>query len=88
MIVTRELAWLAIVRRFARSLEGLAFWRFENKAFVALVLHPRMPKKAIIVRTMTALGTADVRYGNEPMLGKLLNEPHHVPARAVQFLAQ
>ena len=44
------------------------FLRFENKARVALVLHPRMPEKTIIVRAMTALGIADVCYGNEPSL--------------------
>jgi hypothetical protein len=64
MDVTRGLACFAVVRRFRRSLERFVFWRLENKARVALVLHPRMPKRAIIVRTMTALGIADACYGN------------------------
>jgi hypothetical protein len=59
MDVTRGLACFAVVRR-----ERFVFWRLENKARVALVLHPRMPKRAIIVRTMTALGIADACYGN------------------------
>ena len=51
-------------------------------------IHPRMPKKAVVVRTMSALGTADVCYGNEPMRRQLLNKPRHVPASAMEFFRQ
>jgi hypothetical protein len=37
---------------------------------------------------VTARGIGDVCYGNEPMRRKLLNKPHHVPSRAMEFLGQ
>jgi hypothetical protein len=71
-----------------KSIERLAFWGCQDKARVALVLHPRMPEKAVVVCTMAALGIAEVCYGNEPVSGKLPNKPHYVPAGAMQFLRQ
>jgi hypothetical protein len=53
-----------------------------NFAF-ALGLHPMMPEEAVVICTMAALRVVDVRYGNEPMRGKLLNKPNHVTAGAM-----
>src|SRR4029077_17056443 len=71
-----------------RGIEGFAFWRCQNEASVALGLHPGMPEKTVVIRTIAALGIADVRYGNEPMRGQFLNEPDHMAARAMKFFGE
>src|SRR6476620_9334561 len=47
-----------------------------------------MPEKTGVIRTIAALGIADVRYGNEPMRGQFLNEPDHMAARAMKFFGE
>jgi hypothetical protein len=47
-----------------------------------------MPEKAIVVRTTTALGIANVCYGNEPMRGQFLNKPDHMAARAMKLFGE
>ena len=82
--VPRGCAYLVIVRcRVLRDIKRFAFWRCQNKARVVLGLHPRMPEKPVVVRTMSALGIANVCYSDQPMRGKLLNKPRHVPPRAM-----
>jgi hypothetical protein len=82
--VTTGCACLAIVRRrFFRKVDRLAVYSFQHKFRVALGLHPRMAEEAVVICTMAALRVVDVRYGNEPMRGKLLNKPNHVTPGAM-----
>ena len=62
--------------------------RCQNEAGVNLGLHPGMPEKAVVICTMTALGIANVCYGNEPVRGQFLNKPDHMAAGAMKLFGE
>ena len=47
-----------------------------------------MPEKAVVIRTMAALGIADVCYGNQPTRGEFLNESDHVATATMELFSK
>jgi hypothetical protein len=51
-------------------------------------LHPRMPKKSVMIRAIAFGWIVDVGDRNKPVRGKLLYQPDHIPARDMELFGQ